>query len=150
LLDSNLMLLLLIGRFDTGLLGKTGFKRTVQFIPEDFRLLVKFLALFRQRVTTAHILTEVSNLAGKLPEHRKIDCFGTFVTTLEQFHEQACSSMASARREDFCQIGLTDAVVSDFAPEYLVLSDDRRLCARLNESGIDALNFNHIRTLNWA
>ena len=66
ILDANLLLVLLIGIFNVGWLGK--FKRVVGYSGQDYDLLVQFLAAFPTLLTTPHILAEVSNLAGGLPE----------------------------------------------------------------------------------
>ncbi len=67
LVDSNLLLLLFVGLFDPARIKK--FKRTGHFSEVDFRLLVNFLAYFDKAITTPHILTEVSNLAGPIGSH---------------------------------------------------------------------------------
>ena len=58
--DTNLLLLLVIGITDRSLIAKH--KRTRSFEAEDFDLLVSVLAGYDQVVVTPHIMTEVSNL----------------------------------------------------------------------------------------
>jgi hypothetical protein len=71
-LDSNLLLLLLIGAVERGLVIR--FKRTRVFLQEDYDLLCDVVAQFTRVVTTPHVLAEVSNLAtaleGKYRESR--------------------------------------------------------------------------------
>lgn len=67
LMDTNLLLLYLVGAFDPEEVPR--FKRTSQFTPADFALLVRFLELFQRIVTTPHVLTEAGNLAGQLADH---------------------------------------------------------------------------------
>lgn len=150
LVDSNLLLLLLIGSFDLGLLGEHGFKRVAKYTVQDYSILVLLLKQFKTCVTTPHILTEVSNLAGQLPESQKSGCFGRFVETLGRFAElNNTDSFAAALRPEFVYLGLTDCVLTTAASEYLVITDDLRFCSSLQRAGLDALNFNHIRTLAW-
>jgi hypothetical protein len=149
LVDSNLLLLLLVGYYDLNLLSESGFKRVAKYTIDDFRVLERLLALFVKSVTTPHVLTEVSNLAGQLPEHHKARCFQRFVDVFKTFAELNRSSMASARRPEFPQFGLTDCVIADVAADYLVVTDDLRLCARLERAGLQPLNFNHVRTFGW-
>lgn len=66
LVDANILLLFFIGSYDTKLI--TRFKRTSRFTVRDYELVGNFLAAFERRITTPHILTEVSNLAGQLPQ----------------------------------------------------------------------------------
>ena len=62
LLDTNLLLLYLIGCKDPKLLKSA--RRLNAYIEEDFYLLVEFIEVngFTQLVSTPHILTEASNL----------------------------------------------------------------------------------------
>lgn len=149
LVDSNLLLLLLIGKYDLALLKEGRFKRVAKYTIEDFGLLVLLLRQFKESVTTPHILTEVSNLAGQLAEQDRSECFKKFVALFQSFTELNRSSLSSAKRAEFPYLGLTDCVMADCASEYLVITDDLRFCSRLEHAGIDALNFNHIRPLAW-
>ena len=53
----------------------TTFKRTQQFVEEDFQLLRLLLGYFDKIITTPNILTEVSNLAGHLEGNLKLAYF---------------------------------------------------------------------------
>ena len=75
LIDSNLLLLLLVGSFDTNLVINASFKRVAKYNLEDFETLQNLLRYFTISVTTAHLLTEVSNLAGQLPGHLSLRVF---------------------------------------------------------------------------
>ena len=66
LVDANLLVGFLVGTFNPQLLRQC--RATKNFAPEDFTLLVSFLDRFERIVTTPHVLTEASNLAGRLPE----------------------------------------------------------------------------------
>jgi hypothetical protein len=149
LVDANLLLLLLVGSYDRGLVGVNGFKRVAQYTLDDFAALILLLKQFRIPVTTPHVLTEVSNLAGQLPNHRKAGCFKKFVELFQTFTEIHGASLSSATRAEFPYLGLTDCVIADAASDYLVITDDLPLYNALIKSGLDALNFNHIRTLAW-
>lgn len=149
LIDTNLLLLLLVGSYNTQLLGERGFKRVAQFTVEDFDLLLKLVAWFETVVTTPHILTEVSNLAGQLAENNKLGCFRTFESTFKLFTELSHPSLPIFRQQHFPFIGLTDSVIVESTGDYLILTDDLRLAGRLENMGRDSLNFNHIRTQFW-
>jgi hypothetical protein len=149
LVDTNLLLLLLIGSYDCELVGGSGFKRVAKYSIEDFTALVRLLAQFKLTVTTPHILTEVSNLAAQLPEHHKSLCFGRFVETFKDFAELNTQSFVAAGRPEFPYLGLTDCVIAQVASDYLVITDDLRFSNCLNQTGVETLNFNHVRTLAW-
>ena len=149
LVDTNLLLLLLVGSYDVSLVGGTGFKRVAKYAVEDFVTLKRLLKLFKATVTTPHILTEVSNLACQLPDHQRSGCLKTFVATFKNFTELRTQSLEVAGRDEFAFLGLTDCVIAESASEYLVITDDLRFASHLTRVGRDSLNFNHIRTLAW-
>jgi hypothetical protein len=62
LIDTNILLLHLIGLFDQARISK--FKRTEQFVEEDFDTLQAFLGRFERKVTTPNIVTEVAIQRG--------------------------------------------------------------------------------------
>jgi hypothetical protein len=134
LIDANLALLYLIGGCDLRLVGDGKYNKLSKYVEEDFYVLCRLKRLFKTAVTTPHVLTEVSNLANDLPEQTKASCLKKFYETFVEIDELAVPSM------DAAQSGL--AIVSD---QYLIVTDDARLVIKLNESGLEALNFNHLR-----
>ena len=66
ILDSNLLVLLIVGLTDPKLIYKH--KRTKSYEKEDFELLVNILSNYDQVVVTPHILTETSNLVSQIGE----------------------------------------------------------------------------------
>src|SRR4051794_35937703 len=64
--DTNVLLLYLVGRFDRSRI--TTFKNTNQYVDDDFRLAEVLIGSFARIIVTPNILTEVSNLAGQLGE----------------------------------------------------------------------------------
>lgn len=148
LVDTNLLLLFFVGAFRKSEIGK--FKRTVQYTAEDFDKLVIVLHYFQKLVTTPHILTEVSNLAGQLAEHSRTGFFDQFRRAIELISEEYTPGSEIAATNEFARFGITDAAIVRHAKsKYLVLTDDFRLSQYLQANGADALNFNHIRRLNW-
>jgi hypothetical protein len=96
-------------------------------------------------VTTPHVLTEVSNLAGDLPSATKSECLKQFLPTLSDTEELLIPSYDVAQRPEFHYIGLTDSALAHVANQFLIVTDDARMVAELSKSGLDALNFNHLR-----
>ena len=60
LLDTNLLVLLIIGLYDKNLISRH--KRTTQFTIDDFELLLKSIGGYELLWVTSHCLAEVSNL----------------------------------------------------------------------------------------
>lgn len=146
--DTNILLLYFVGTYNQDLIPK--FKRTKIFTVEDYNLLVGLLGRVEKIITTPNILTEVSNLSGQLSENLKFDYFEKFATGIALLDEHYLSSDEISRMDEFSKFGLTDAGILHIARgNYLVITDDFRLSQYLQKIGVDALNFNHIRTFNW-
>lgn len=149
LIDANLLLLYFIGSYDRRQI--TSFKRTKVFSVEDFLLLGDLLHFFDRVVTTPHILTEVNGLSNQLPGKVRFDYYSTFGRKAAELEEREVAVSVAAEDAAFRFLGLTDAAIAVAASaRVLVLSVDLDLVTHLQNRGIDALNFNHLRTLNWS
>ncbi|MBM4257679.1 MAG: hypothetical protein FJ147_17530 [Deltaproteobacteria bacterium] len=152
LIDTNILLLYFVGRFDSALIPR--FKKTQQFVVEDYRTLLVLIRQFQKIVTTPNILTEVSNLSGQLPEQTKEPLrsayFKKFAEQLTVLDEHYLQSRQVAGDTHFLKLGLTDVAIYQLAKgKYLVLTDDFRLSQILTKENVDCINFNHIRPLGW-
>lgn len=145
LIDSNLALLYLVGGYDLRLIGDGKYHKLSKYEANDYRILIWLKSLFRKAVTTPHVLTEVSNLACDLPEQTKSVCLKKFHSTFIEIDELPIASMEAAKWQDFHFLGLTDSGLALVSKEHLIVTDDARLVKKLNESGLEALNFNHLR-----
>jgi len=145
LIDANLLLLYLVGSYDTRLIGAGKYNKLSKYTAEDFNLLLRLKAVFANSVTTAHVLTEVSNLVNDLPESTKVECLSEFVQVFSDTKELEVASFEVAKRSEFRYLGLTDCALAEVSSRILVVTDDARLVAKLGESGLEALNFNHLR-----
>jgi len=168
LVDTNILLMYIVGTLDPQLIPM--FKRTKMFTRDDYTILCGFLQHFRSIVTVPNILTEVSNLAGQMAEPRRTRVFQIFSQAVQVIREQDVQSTIAARlrsdrviggpviREQYVQstiaaedsafprLGLTDVVIAKIAEgRVLVLTDDFKLSQHLERSGLDVVNFNHIR-----
>ena len=149
LLDANLLLLYQVGRFNESAI-KT-FPHTKQYTTDDFRLLERVVKRFSSVVTTPNILTEVSNLSGKLNAVSLKSFREAFKTTIDLVGEYYCTSKVASDGSAFLKFGLTDAgIISICRNKFLVLTDDLPLAQWLASKGIDVLNFNHIRQIGWS
>ena|SRR5271157_5781105 len=144
LIDTNVLLLFFMGQVDINRI--TTFKRTEQFTVEDFGLIEKLLSLFKTKVTTPNILTEVSNLAGQLSGPLKSLFLERLGQQINVLSEKYCPSKTACGHPYFNKCGLTDATILSIAQnKFLVLTDDFRLAGLISSLGIDVINFNHIR-----
>lgn len=147
LVDTNLLIGYLIGLL--GLQHLKNCRATKSFSKEDFLLLRQFLTEFTIITTTPHVLTEVSNLAGKLPEslHRPFRL--KFRLLIEGLKERRQSAADLSLRQDFLQFGLADSAIAAAAKGNLVLTDEFALAGFLQSQGVDVLNFNRLRQEKW-
>jgi hypothetical protein len=111
LIDANLLLGYLIGQINPSLLARCR-ATTRYFGPDGFPLLDRFLRQFTRCVTTPHILTEVSNLAGRLPESFYPDFRALFRSVIGRLFEESKPSRTISGENDFIRFGLTDTAIS--------------------------------------
>lgn len=142
--DTNILLVYFVGRYRQDAISR--YKRTRQFSVDDFRLLEWILGPFRRMVTTPNVLTEVSNLAGRMEPA----FFEALATHLEVLDERYLSSREVATSRHFSRSGLTDAcILSVVQRNLLLLTDDLPLYHRAQASNVPSINFNHIRSIVW-
>jgi len=147
LIDTNLLILYFVGEFSPERIPTL--RRTKKFVLRDYLLLKAFFDQFAVKVTTPNILTEISNLAGDIPDGLRKNFFRSLQTNFELFDEQYRRSSAAAASAIFPRLGLTDAVIAELANQrYLVLTDDFPLANYLGSINTDVINFNHLRSLS--
>jgi hypothetical protein len=145
LIDANLALLYLVGCHDKRLIGDGKYNKLSKYVVDDYELLVRLKRVFKKAVTTPHVLTEVSNLTNDLPEQTKSECLKKFYETFVGIEELTIPSLKAAQRPEFHFLGLTDSALALVSDQYLIVTDDARLVKKLNDSNLEALNFNHLR-----
>jgi len=145
LLDSNLLLLWITARYDLRLLAT--FKRVQMFTQDDAILLAWVMDQFKSVVTTAHVVTEVSNLGNSLSSASRLGWF----TVLSEFslgtHEETHSLISLASLEEFVRFGVTDCALSTLSGKYQVLTTDRRLSNYPRDAASAILNFEDLRQM---
>jgi rRNA-processing protein FCF1 len=152
LIDTNILLLWFVGSVNRQRISK--FNRTEKFTPEDYDLLLRLLEYFFPKiVTTPNILTEVNSLANQIGEPERSQCFARLAEVAGILEEHYIKSAAVAGINSFTRFGLTDCGILELARSgthskgnrYLVLTDDLKLATYLQSSGVDVINFNHLR-----
>lgn len=147
LVDANLLLLFLVGATDPA--GIKKFARTSDDKVTDFEAVESMMAAFATRlVTTPYILTEVSNLANKLSGDRRSAFFDKFAEWIPFFDETVTRSSDVCLLDHFSTFGLTDLGILRVARgAFLVLTDDGRLAAHLQTSGVDVVTLSQLRAV---
>ncbi len=119
IIDSNLLVLLVVGRVNHSLVGRH--RRLKQFVPEDFDRLVEVLTGADRILVTPNTLTEASNLLAyqRGPERARLS--EELRRLIEREIEIVVPSVVAATRSEFRRLGLTDAALIEAA------SDERQL-----------------------
>ncbi len=148
LVDANLLLLCLIGRMNRNRIP--AFERTSSYSVDDYKILEILIAQFKKIVTTPHILTEVSNLAGKLawPELRKLrELLRDWIATTLEIFEPSSEVITDPAFKNF---GLADAAISSLCNRdgVLLLTADVPLYGALTNRGYEVINFKQIQAMN--
>lgn len=149
LIDTNLMVLIAVGTYNQSRVGT--FKRTIQYALDDLEMMLRIAAYFDRRLTTPNILTEVDNLTRQLPEGEHKLLAAAFAQLVSRQFEIYVQSHQTVQHMAYSRLGLTDCVTAMAAAEWnaLIITDDLRLSNILSGLGMDAININHIRMLNW-
>jgi rRNA-processing protein FCF1 len=149
LVDTNLLVLLLVGEVNPARISN--FKRTRDFTEEDFRMLQSLVLWFGPPLfTTPHILSQVSDLTDlqgqELTRVRRL--FKT--TATERVEEKYDAAKDLVQHPLFERFGLGDVSIAAVCErKIVVLTADVQLQDALGSSGVDAINFNHVRMLGW-
>ncbi|MGE0701083.1 MAG: hypothetical protein AB7O57_18455 [Hyphomicrobiaceae bacterium] len=144
-IDSNLALLLVVGRAEEGLLSRH--KRLRHFGQEDYLALLGYVSVAAKIVTTPNCLTEVSNLA-RFGIHgpsldRVLSSLRVFVNACQEVHAE---SLGVSRDDQFDRLGLTDcAWLAMLGDGVTLLTVDDALHIEALRRGHDAVNFRHSR-----
>ncbi len=144
ILDTNLLVLLIIGLTDRRFIAKH--KRTRSFEVEDFELLTNALANYDQIIVTPHILTEASNLISQTDEPTTSAVRATLLKLLESQKEEFEASVEIAKHNSFLRLGLTDCAILRLIKEDIsLITSDLDLYLTAAKSNNNAINFNHLR-----
>lgn len=148
IVDTNLLLLLLVGAFDKSRIAT--FKRTATYSEEDYELVYKLALLFKKVFVTPQILAELSNLL-KVSEAEESEMLRAMISTLEGSTEKHFSKNHLILNPLLIKLGFTDVSILSAArnKRVLVITDDLPLSNALRESMCDVLNINDIRTTQW-
>lgn len=147
-IDTNLLIMLIVGSCDIKYI--TRFKRTSNYIEEDFKLITDFIRLFDDIVATPNIFTEVCNLCLTLNSETNNALYRTFSGIIKSLNEQYIPSIRVSSDTAFFSFGISDTATLELCRQgRLLLTDDLPLYGYITSQGMDAVNFNHIRSLGW-
>lgn len=141
MIDTNIALLYLVGSYDVSLIRNHS--RTAKYSESDFEKISKFIDFFVEKVTTPHVLTEISNLLGEGAELRAV--LSGFIKSSTEYYLSGIDLSDSGA---FLGYGLTDSAIFETGrSNYLVVTDDGPLYSFLLGSNVDAVNLTQIRMI---
>ena len=145
-IDTNLLLLLIIGEASRSFIGRH--KRLKAYLPADFDLLCQFISHAEQLIVTPNALTEVSNLADNgVLEPLRSEISNVFRSHVARFTERYHNSRLVMNDAAFGRLGLTDSAwLVTVDSETVLLTSDLDLYLAALDRGISAYNFTHLRS----
>jgi len=147
LLDANLLLPYLICQItDT-----EKFERTKNFIQEDVQLLNNLVMRFGGLCSTPHIITEVSNLSGKLRKDQ-ISIFRRLLAYyIETVGEFSIASSELIHSPFYLKLGITDTALLEIChrENIVLITLDFPLANYAEKNKLEVINFNRIRQKHW-
>lgn len=139
-IDSGLLLLYIVGSKDPRLIRN--FRRTTAFNENDFNLISGFIERFDRKITSPHILTEVSDLLGENNDFHTI--LNIYINTSE---EKYLTGREITKCDSFLKFGLADSAVIEISRNsHLIFTADNRLYGYLENIGIDAISFDLLKS----
>jgi hypothetical protein len=148
ILDSNLLLLLVVGSWNPRAIETH--KRLSGLTFQDFLLLSTYVGSYRRILTTAHILTEVSNLAGTASGATKASIFAQLARIIETMDEHTLPAALVAAQPEFIPFGITDAAISLVSTSTALVTLDGKLARHLQLRGHPAMTLDQLRLLRDA
>lgn len=132
IVDTNLLLLLIVGSLNEGRLISSS-KRLNNFTKKDFLLLIEYMSAFKQILITPYILTELSNLID-LKGNNYFQAYKLARNIFSNFKEIKTSIKDDLKLPSFITHGITDASIINLVKHHVVLTNDNRMLPLLYEA----------------
>lgn len=145
LLDTNVLLLLLIGAIDEGLIATSRLKAA--YTSRDYQLLVWLVSRAQRYIVTPHVATETWDLGTNWlsGEHQR-RFKQHFVRFVQQSRERWVRTQALVAEKYFLRLGVTDAGILWFKRSRpVVVTDDSGLSRQLEDHRCSVVNLTHLR-----
>jgi hypothetical protein len=145
ILDTNLLILLTVGAYKPAMIDKH--KRTTKvFSIEDFELLKMILGQYQKMVFLPSILVETSNLLSQIGDPDKTAILKVFAELIKRYDEVYLESQLAVQAGHFLTLGLTDSLILEtLNGDFELLTVDHKLHIQAVSTGLNAVNFNHLR-----
>ncbi len=140
-LDTNLLILLIVGGVDTRIIAKH--RRLSDYTEDDYVLLLVILEEASQVLVTPNTLTEASNLLAQHGEPERSLLMAGLHYLIDESEEIVVSSALASANSEFQRLGLTDSALLEAISEErpLVTVDMDLYAAALTKGDNVAVNF---------
>ena len=144
LIDTNLLVLLIVGTADRSLIDLH--RRTREFIARDYDELVRLLARFDQFWVTSHCLAETSNLLKQTHNKYVRGLLGTLARFCSGVRESCLPKDQILADRHFLRLGVADTgFIQKSKRVNCSITTDVQLYETISRLGRNVVNFNHIR-----
>ncbi len=149
LIDTNLLLVLVVGNIDRRLVGRMG--RTEKYTSDDYERISELLSCFNRLIILPQVLTETGNMLKRNCPYRNtlLDLgleLKRFVHARDT-RESRASSKRITLHPTFEELGYADAAILHAAADrHLVFTDDGPLQGMAYQVGVDVLPFYWLRS----
>ncbi len=148
LIDTNLLLLLIVGLYNKDLISEH--KRTKEFTPKDFDLLVKYINGYKILWVTSHCLSEVSNLIRQTNEEQAKELMTFFSAFIARAKESHIPKEIIFKNGISTRLGVADTgLIIKSKRVTCVFTVDFDLYKEISKKGYKVKNFNHLRMENF-
>lgn len=137
LIDSNLLLVMIIGAVEDGRHIKNS-KRLKSFCIEDYNQLWKIVESYKEVWITPYIATEISNLID-LDGHARSLAFQMAREIFGLFKQVDTSVFDDCKDEFFINFGLTDSSIINLSKDFDILTNDKRMLLPLYSASPDRI-----------
>lgn len=144
ILDTNLLLLLVVGETDRSLIGKH--RRLQAYEEVDFDWLRATLRAPRALLLCPNVVSETSNLVRYIYPAAAQRVAVTLAVLLQQTTETYIQSVLAAAESAYARLGVTDAVLIMLSrTDATLVTDDLDLALAAQRVGADVVNYTHVR-----
>lgn len=144
IIDTNLLILLIIGRYNINLISDH--RKLRNYDNHDYNF-VNFMARKSKVIyLTPGIISEVTNHLNPSDKHYS-KYFNKLISILQAFKEEYQSKNVLLVLSSFEKLGYTDSAIIDLSikEKCLVLTDDREMVLELRRTTADVLYFSEIK-----
>ena len=140
-IDTNILVLYIVGTINPKYIKRFNRGKN-DFDENDFILISEFIDSFETKITSPQILSEVSNFLDEKADF----CLG-LKAYIELSEEKYIESEDLTKSHTFLKFGLADSSIVEVSKgSYLIFTDERPLFGYLTNQGIDAVNFEWLKS----